>query len=91
MHLLDEGVVAPQPMIALEAFYSKRILALKPIQEATKDRKAEQDRLLVGERDGKQLGELLQAPKIAMEVERAVIQIRQEIESLREGEKEKFS
>jgi hypothetical protein len=81
---LDNGIIVPQPTPALEAFYSKRISALKPSQGVVKDSKIEEkeeDELLVSEKDGKLLGELLNAPEIAIEVERAVIQIRQNFKS----------
>jgi hypothetical protein len=79
-------------MPALDKFYSEQISALSPIREPTEKSTTStepNDRLLVNAKDGKELGQLLDAPEIAMEVERAVFQIRHKLKSQDDSSKKK--
>lgn len=86
VYLHEKGLLHPQSSPELEDFYSKRLISGR--QEYGNEKSAvpsaeedTEERLLLEESDGKELGEILGAPEIAIEVERAVVQIRQKLQS----------
>jgi hypothetical protein len=75
----------------LEWFYSRRLIKAKQDFESrkpamsTRENEETEERLLLEASDGKELGEILGAPELAIEVERAVIQIRQKLHPERDS------
>ncbi|KAL1969404.1 hypothetical protein VTN77DRAFT_9597 [Rasamsonia byssochlamydoides] len=87
VYLLEKGLLQPQSSPELENFYSKRLVHARQERKndksavSTQEDKDTEERLLLEESDGMELGQILGAPEIAIEVERAVVQIRQKLHS----------
>jgi hypothetical protein len=87
VHLLDNNLLNPHSSAELVSFYQKRLsqanqegkLTTEPT--STVREPGGKEKLLLEVTDGKELGEVLQAPEIAIEVERAVLQIRQKLKA----------
>jgi len=86
--LLNKGLLNPISMPELERFYSTRLV---PSDGRTKVGETssgtvhyiekKDEKMLLREPDGKELGKILNAPELAVEVERAVVQVREKLES----------
>lgn len=87
IYLLEKGLLQPTSSPELEYFYSRRLIRARQDSKnekstvTTRGDEDTEERLLLEASDGKELGEILGAPEIAIEVERAVIQIRQKLHS----------
>ena len=94
VYLLDHDMAKPHASTRLEKFYSTRLLrgeaqgkiALKP--GSMPEEPDGRERLLLEKEDGRELGEILEAPGIAIEVERAVLQIRKKLEAEQQPKKQ---
>ena len=81
--LVDNSLINPLSVPELELLYSKRFAATRDrIQsesnspEAVSPDGSSDDTTLLEESDAKRLAKVLEAPELAVEVERAVVQVR---------------
>lgn len=96
MLLLDKDLLEPKSLPVLEHFYSRRLIHAKKnpqcndnptiVLQETEDA---EEKLLLLESDGKELGKILEAPEVQIEVERAVVQVRHSLSSERKSIKKK--
>lgn len=93
--LLEKGLLNPTSHPGLEELYAKRVsYALestgvdKPISEMVEEVEKSDDRLLLRMKDAKKLASILEAPDLALEAERAIIQVEEELkkETKNDGE-----
>ncbi|KAL1999295.1 hypothetical protein VTN02DRAFT_4726 [Thermoascus thermophilus] len=86
--LLNKGLLNPISVPELERFYSPRLVASDGETKvggassgSVHHTEKKDEKRLLGEPDGKELGKILNAPELAVEVERAVAQVRERLES----------
>ncbi|GKZ23644.1 hypothetical protein AbraIFM66951_010066 [Aspergillus brasiliensis] len=93
--LLEKDLLNPISYPGLEALYAKRVsYALentgvdKPMSEMVEDVEKSDDRLLLRMTDAKKLASILEAPDLALEAERAIIQVEEKLkaEAKKDGE-----
>ncbi|CAK45562.1 uncharacterized protein C23H3.12c [Aspergillus awamori] len=93
--LLEKDILNPISYPGLEELYAKRVsYALentgvdKPISEMVEDVEKSDDRLLLRMTDAKKLASILEAPDLALEAERAIIQVEEKLkaEAKKDGE-----
>lgn len=104
IHLLDLNLINPHTFPELESFYATRLLkngvpgrqtkdnsndATKDINKSTENEAPTEERLLLEMKDGDELGKILETPAIAIEVERAVLQVGQKLKLDEEKRREK--
>ncbi|OJZ88431.1 hypothetical protein ASPFODRAFT_44100 [Aspergillus luchuensis CBS 106.47] len=86
--LLDKNLLNPISYPGLEELYAKRVsYALentgvdKPIAEMVEDVEKSDDKLLLRMTDAKKLASILEAPDLALEAERAIIQVEEKLKA----------
>lgn len=91
IHLLDLNLINLHAFPELENFYSSRIAKAKSAKKNGKvyeskeepvtknDKESSHEQLLLAMEDGQELGKILETPGIAIEVERAVLQVGQKL------------
>ncbi|PYH64143.1 mitochondrial K+-H+ exchange-related family protein [Aspergillus vadensis CBS 113365] len=86
--LLEKNLLNPISYPGLEELYAKRVsYALentgvnKPIAEMVEDVEKSDDRLLLRMTDAKKLASILEAPDLALEAERAIIQVEEKLKA----------
>ncbi|RAK98636.1 mitochondrial K+-H+ exchange-related family protein [Aspergillus ibericus CBS 121593] len=93
--LLERDLLNPTSHPGLEELYARRVsYALestgvgKPISEMVEEVEKSDDRLLLRMKDAKKLASILEAPDLALEAERAIIQVEEELktQTKKEGE-----
>lgn len=79
----------------LEELYRKRLShaevvadADKPPSEMVEDVEKSKDTILLQMSDAKQLATVLEAPELALEAERAIVQVQEKLQSTRDSEKD---
>ncbi|PYI21550.1 hypothetical protein BO86DRAFT_373888 [Aspergillus japonicus CBS 114.51] len=92
--LLKKNLLNPISYPALEKLYAKRVsYALKstevdkPHSEMVEDVERSDDRLLLRMSDAKKLATILDAPDLALEAERAIVQVQEQLSSQDQGDK----
>ncbi|PYH48423.1 mitochondrial K+-H+ exchange-related family protein [Aspergillus saccharolyticus JOP 1030-1] len=85
-YLLEKNLLNPISYPALEKLYAKRVShALeytkldKPLPEMVEDVEKSDDRLLLRMSDAKKLATILEAPDLALEAERAIVQVQEQL------------
>jgi hypothetical protein len=85
--LIEEGLLEPKCLEELNIFYSKRLASARKHSSDEKSfnipvlgTNSTDERLLLDAADGTELGNILNAPELQNEVERAVLQIRQKLD-----------
>jgi hypothetical protein len=104
IHLLDLNLINPHAFPELESFYATRFLkngvpghqtkdnsndSTKDINKSTEKEAPTEELLLLEMKDGDELGKILETPAIAIEVERAVLQVGQKLKLDEEKRREK--
>ncbi|KAE8147838.1 mitochondrial K+-H+ exchange-related-domain-containing protein [Aspergillus avenaceus] len=86
-YLVEKGLLNPISLPALERLYAKRVSrALKksdveqPASSMVEDVEKSDDRLLLRMDDAKKLASMLEAPELALEAERAIIQVEEKLQ-----------
>lgn len=86
--LLEKNLLNPISYPGLEELYAKRVsYALentgvdKPIAEMVEDVEKSDDKLLLRMTDAKKLASILEAPDLALEAERAIIQVEEKLKA----------
>jgi len=93
--LVEKDILNPVSLPGLEQLYAKRAsLTLDnthigtPASEMVEDFEQSEDRLLLKMSDAKKLATILDAPELALEAERAIVQVSEQLSAQREKEKE---
>ncbi|KAJ5091548.1 hypothetical protein NUU61_006418 [Penicillium alfredii] len=93
--IVDKKLLNPVPLPELESLYAKRTShALddtefeKPHSEILEDVEQSDDRLLLKMPDAKKLASILEAPELALEAERAIFQVGEQLKAQKERAKE---
>lgn len=95
MFLLDKDLLEPKSLSTLEHFYSRRLIHAEKDPQRNDSpaivlpETEDEEKLLLQESDGRELGKILEAPELQIEVERAVVQIRHSLSPERESIKKK--
>lgn len=93
--LLDKDLLEPKSLSTLEHFYSRRLIHAEKDPQRNDSpaivlpETEDEEKLLLQESDGRELGKILEAPELQIEVERAVVQIRHSLSPERESIKKK--
>ncbi|PYH79118.1 hypothetical protein BO82DRAFT_356707 [Aspergillus uvarum CBS 121591] len=92
--LLKKDLLNPISYPALEKLYAKRVsyalestVVDKPHSEMVEDVERSDDRLLLRMSDAKKLATILDAPDLALEAERAIVQVQEQLSSHGQGDK----
>lgn len=94
--LVKQDILKPTSLPALEQLYAKR--ASRTLDNAPIDTPASEmvdlfeqseDRVLLKMSDAKKLATILDAPELALEAERAIVQVSEQLQAQKEKEKEK--
>jgi hypothetical protein len=93
--LVDKDLLKPVSLPGLEQLYAKRASRTldntpvdTPASEMVEDFEQSEDRVLLKMSDAKKLATLLEAPELALEAERAIVQVSEQLEAQRRKEKE---
>lgn len=96
--LVNKDLLNPITLPELERLYAQRASsALKdtplgtPAAEMVEDVEQSDDRVLLQMSDAKKLATILEAPELALEAERAIIQVSEQLEAQKKKEKEAAS
>lgn len=94
--LVDKNLLNPISLPELEQLYAKRASgALEgtttetSYSEVADDIEQSEDRVLLKMPDAKKLATILEAPELALEAERAIIQVREQLEAAAKAKQEK--
>ncbi|OGE56346.1 hypothetical protein PENARI_c003G02616 [Penicillium arizonense] len=87
-HLVEKNLLNPISFPALEQLYAKRASRAldsakidTPHSEVIEEIEQSEDRILLKMSDAKKLATILEAPELALEAERAIIQVREQLEA----------
>jgi hypothetical protein len=87
-HLVEKNLLNPISFPALEQLYAKRASRAldsakidTPHSEVVEEIEQSEDRILLKMSDAKKLATILEAPELALEAERAIIQVREQLEA----------
>lgn len=90
---MEKDLLNPVSLPVLEDLYRKRLShaeiitnAEKPPSEMVEDVEKSDDTVLLQMSDAKQLATLLEAPELALEAERAIIQVQEKLRSMRDSQ-----
>ncbi|THC88562.1 hypothetical protein EYZ11_011993 [Aspergillus tanneri] len=94
--LVEKDLLKPVSYPGLEQLYAKRVpRALehshveKPISQMAEDVENSKDTLLLRMTDAKKLATILDAPELALEAERAIVQAEEQLQAQKKEEQEK--
>lgn len=92
---MNNNLLNPISLPALEQLYAKRASrALEdtqidtPLSEMVEDMEQSDDRLLLKMSDAKKLASMLEAPELALEAERAIVQVSEQLKAQTARKKE---
>lgn len=92
---MEKDLLKPNSLPELEQLYAKRASSVlddtpvdTPISELVEDIEQSDDRVLLKMSDAKKLASILDAPELALEAERAIIQVTEQLEAQKRKEKE---
>lgn len=93
--IVDKNLLNPISLPELEDLYAKRASrALEdttndtPYSEVADDIEQSEDKVLLKMSDAKKLAKILEAPDLALEAERAIIQVSEQLEAARNAKKQ---
>jgi hypothetical protein len=93
-HLVEKDLLNPISLPELEQLYAKRAShtledtsADTPYSEVAENIEQSEDQLLLKMSDAKKLAIMLEAPELALEAERAIIQVTEQIEAAAKAKK----
>lgn len=93
--LVNENLLDPISYPGLEQLYAERVFESlgnthpeKPTQRMVEDVAQSEDRLLLQMPDAKKLATILDSPELALEAERAIVQVEEKLEARREFKEE---
>lgn len=93
--LLERNLLNPTTLPELEKLYAKRassVLEDTPLEtppaELVEDIEQSDDRVLLKMTDAKKLASILDAPELALEAERAIVQVTEQLEAQKRKEKQ---
>ncbi|CAI7628593.1 unnamed protein product [Penicillium glandicola] len=94
--LVDKNILNPISLPELEKLYAKRASRTldgttidTPYSEVAKDIEQSEDRVLLKMSDAKKLATILEAPELALEAERAIIQVSEQLKAAAKAKQEK--
>ncbi|KAF7713164.1 Uncharacterized protein PECH_001824 [Penicillium ucsense] len=94
-YLVNNNLITPMSMLDLEQLYAtraSRVLDDSPIDtppaELVEDIEQSDDRVLLRMSDAKKLATMLDAPELALEAERAIVQVTEQLEARRKKDQE---
>lgn len=92
---MEKNLLNPVSHPELEQLYAKRASHVlddtpvdKPSSELVEDIEQSDDRVLLKMSDAKKLASILDAPELALEAERAIVQVTEQLEAQKRKEKE---
>lgn len=96
--IVEKNLLNPITLPELELLYAQRASSAlddtpmgKPAAEMVEDMEQSDDRVLLKMSDAKKLATILEAPELALEAERAIIQVSERLEAQKKREKEAHS
>lgn len=96
--LVEKNLLKPVSYPALEQLYAKRVSRAlenipveKPIPQMVEDVENSKDTLLLRMTDAKKLATILDAPELALEAERAIVQVEEQLRMQKKKEEEEVS
>lgn len=92
---MEKNLLNPVSLPELEQLYAKRASRVlddipvdKPSSELVEDIEQSDDRVLLKMSDAKKLASILDAPELALEAERAIIQVTEQLKAQKRKDKE---
>lgn len=92
---MEKNLLNPTTLPELEKLYAKRASSVledtpleTPAAELVEDIEQSDDRVLLKMSDAKKLASILDAPELALEAERAIVQVTEQLEAQKRKEKE---
>lgn len=92
---MEKNLLNPTTLPELETLYAKRASSVledtpleTPAAELVEDIEQSDDRVLLKMSDAKKLASILDAPELALEAERAIVQVTEQLETQKRKEKE---